>query len=256
MYLSISIPNFKETTYLRSHLLKTTALLLLFTSNLMHSQEYKNLRAYQKETKNTFLLEGCWLKKDRKTQSEVWKRANKYNLTQENGNSKYLTIREIRDFYLWFDEERKQQGHEIQWIGIAAMATNQLSKLEIGFYRIFIVRNEELVQFGLDGSKKVFSDAFPKLKKVYFSNQLIKGCEAEYWDREHGFNEQCYILNPIYSKLSQKAFKKLERMAKGKGIFRIAISKKLMFEGDLNSCETRVLYGIEKLLPIYLKKHN
>ena len=222
----------------------------------MHSQEYKNLRVYQEQTNNVQLLDGCWLKKDRKTQSDVWNRANKYNLTQENGNSKYLTIREIRDFYLWFDEERKQQGHEIQWIGIAAMATNQLSKLEIGFYRIFIVRNEELVQFGLKGSKKVFSDAFPKLKKVYFSNQLIKGCEAEYWDREHGFNEQCDVLNPIYEKLSLKAFKKLERMAKGKGIFRIAIPKKIMFEGDLNSCEARVLYGIEKLLPIYLKKHN
>ena len=45
-------------------------------------------------------------------------------------------------------------------------------------------------------------------------------------------------------------------MAKGKGIFIIAIPKKLMFEGDLNSCEARVLYGIEKLLPIYLIKHN
>jgi len=220
----------------------------------MHSQEYKNLRLYQKQTNNTLLLDGCWLKKDRKTQSNVWKRANKFNLTQENGSSKYRTIHEIRDFYLWFDEERKQKGDEIHWIGIAAMATNKLSKLEVGFYRLFIVRNKELVQFGLKGSIKVFSDAFPKLKKVFFSKVFLKGNEAKKWDSIHALNEQCDILNPLYNKLSHKAFHKLERMAKGKDIFRLAIPKKLIFEGDLKNCQDRIIYGTQKLLPIYLLK--
>jgi len=27
----------------------------------------------------------------------------------------------VRDFYLWFDDERKKQGHEINAIGVAAV---------------------------------------------------------------------------------------------------------------------------------------
>lgn len=239
---------------MNSNILKIVALLISLNTTCVVSQEYRNLNTYKKETSHSILLDGYWLKKDRKKKTLVWKNANEYNLQQKNAHKKYRSIREIRDFYLWFDNCRKRQGHEIQWIGIAAMASSKLAKLEVGFYRIFIIRNNEVVQFAQEGSKKVFSDAFPKLKKVYFSNQLIKGCEAEYWDSEHGFNEQCNILNPVYAKLSHKTFKKLERMAKGKGIFRIAIPKKLIFEGDLNNCEARIMYGIEKLLPVYLKK--
>ena len=194
-------------------------------------------------------------KKDRKKQTGVWKQANTYNLSQNNGDEKYKTIREIRDFYVWFDAERIQKGHEIQWIGIAAIATNQLSKLEMNFHRIFIVRNKEVIQFASDGSIKVFADAFPKLKEIYFSTKLLKGKEAENWDKNHGFKEQCILLQPLYDNLSDKAFHKLERMAKAEGIFCLAIPKKLKFEGNILNCEARVEYGINKLLPIYLKSN-
>ena len=174
---------------MKKKILKIVILIILINSNLVVSQEWNNLKAYQKETNNSILLDGCWLKKDRKKQTGVWKQANTYNLSQNNGDEKYKTIREIRDFYVWFDAERIQKGHEIQWIGIAAIATNQLSKLEMNFHRIFIVRNKEVIQFASDGSIKVFADAFPKLKEIYFSTKLLKGKEAKNWDENHGFKE-------------------------------------------------------------------
>jgi len=241
---------------LKTNLLKIVILILFINSNLVEAQEWRNLKSYQKETNYNSLQEGCWLKKDRKINSKIWKQANTYNISLTHGFEKYKTIKEIRDFYKWFDTERIQQGHEIQWIGIAAIATNQLAKLEMSFYRIFIVRNKEVVQFANEGSKKVFSDAFPKLKEIYFSNELLVGEKAKEWDKNHGVNEQCKLLQPLYDNLTKKAFKKLERMAKAKGIFCFAIPKKLKFEGNIKNCEARVAYGIEKLLPIYLSKTN
>ena len=65
----------------------------------------------------------------------------------ENGNQKYKSICEIRDFYLWFDAERKKQGHEIKAAGIAAIVANQFSKLDNAFIRFFIIRNKEVLNF-------------------------------------------------------------------------------------------------------------
>ena len=92
-------------------------LVFMLSTNYVYTQEWVSLSAYKKESGNLFLQDGSWLKKDRKSQSDVWKQANIYNLAQVNGNLKYQTISQIRDFYLWFDIQRKKQGHEIEWIG-------------------------------------------------------------------------------------------------------------------------------------------
>ncbi|MGH2666407.1 hypothetical protein [Flavobacterium sp.] len=226
------------------------ALLFLWHTNAVVAQEWKSLKAYQKETGNQVLQEGCWLKKDRKRQNETWKNANLFNLSITNSNLKYTTISQIRDFYSWFDNERKKQGHEIQWIGVAQIVTHQLSRLDAGFIRIFIVRNKEVAVFANEGSKKVFEFAFPRLKKVYFSNELIKGTDADQWDLEYGTEEQCTILEPLYEKLSQRALRKLDRMAKGKGIFTFGVPKKMRYSGSIEDCQTRVDHGITKILPL------
>src|SRR5207344_3450371 len=122
-------------------------------TNSVASQEWKNLKSYQKETGKVSLTDGCWLKKDRKQHNEAWSKANVFNLSLENGNLKYETISQIRDFYIWFDLEIKKQGHEIQWIRTAGMVANQLSKMDCGFIRIFVVRNKEVVAFANEGSK-------------------------------------------------------------------------------------------------------
>ncbi len=225
-------------------------------SNPTFTQEWKNLNTYQKETGNSTLNVGCWIKKDRKDQTKVWKLANEFNLNIKNGNLKYKSISEKRDFYLWFDQEIKIRGNEINWIGIANIAANQLSKFDNFFIRLFIVRNKELNQFVNNGSEVVFSFAFPQLKEVYFSNQILTGKEAKIWDQDYGLKEQCEILEPLYDNLSEKALKKLERIAKGKGIYSIGISRNLRYNGKIDDCKLRYEHGLNKLLPNYLNNNN
>lgn len=217
------------------------------------SQEWKSLKSYQKETGKSKLSDGCWLKSDRKKQTLIWKNANMFNLLVKNGNLKYVTISEKRDFYIWFDQERDKIGHDIRWIGIASIATGQLSKLDNSFIKIFIVRNKEVIQFSNEGSKKVFAFAFLKLKQVILSKEVLKGGVAKKWDQNYGLTEQCDILNPLYQNLSKKALQKLDRMAKGRGLFTFGVPKKIKFIGDINNCETRYNHGINKLLAYYLE---
>ena len=240
---------------MRTNSIMLTILVFILNISLSYSQEWANLRVYQKESGNHSLQDGCWLKKDRKRQSRVWTQANLYNLTQENGNLKYKTISQIRDFYLWFDNQRKKQGHEIKWIGIAEIAAGQLSKLDCSLVRFFIIRNNEVVRFANEGSSSVFKFAFPLLKEIYFSSETLKGKDAEKWFLEYGKNEQCQILEPIYKKLSTKALHKLDRMAKGKGLYAFGIQKELRYVGNIKDCQLRFEHGVNRILPYYLKNN-
>lgn len=232
--------------------MKTTILLvliLLLHITSVHSQEWKNLRAYKKETGFSSLQNGCWLKKDRKKNTSIWQEANYYNLTVSNANKKYKSIRQIRDFYSFFNEVRMDKGHDVKWLGIASVAANQLAKMENCFLRMFVVRNKELVLFAHNGSEKVFAFSFRKLQEVYLSKKILKGEIAIKWDEKYGTIEQCEILEPLYNQLSNKAIWKLERMAKGKGIFRFGVPKKLRFEGNILNCKDRYEHGKNKLIP-------
>src|SRR5829696_7593342 len=117
-------------------MVRTLMLLLLINTNVACAQEWKSLKAYRKETGNLTLGDGCWLKKHRKKKTDTWKQANKYNLGLENGHRGYKTIRQLRDFYSWFDGERKRLGHEVQWFGVTAIVENEFSKLDNWFVRV------------------------------------------------------------------------------------------------------------------------
>lgn len=215
------------------------------------AQEWKNLKTYREETGISVLTDGCWLEKDRKQENEVWQRANEFNLSIENGHKKYTTITQIRDFYRWFDEKRKQQGHEIQWIGIAGIVANQLSNIDRGFIRTCIVRNKEVVQFANDGCLNVLKFAFPQLRAVYFSSELLTGPTAENWDVSFGRNEQCVILEPLYQQLSSSAIQQLDKMAKGRGVFALAVKNEFKYVGSVKDCQTRYEHGMKTLRLVY-----
>ncbi|WP_300565776.1 hypothetical protein [Flavobacterium sp.] len=232
---------------MKAQILLTSLLLFLLNTNLVVSQEWNNLKSYQKETGKASLDDGCWLKKDRQHHNAIWSKANLFNLSVENGDLKYKTISQIRDFYEWFDLEREKQGHDIEWIKIAGTVARQLSKVDCGLIRTFIVRNKEVVAFSNEGSKKVFAFAFPQLKEVYYSSKLIKGKAAKDWDSVYGMKEQCVVLEPLYQKLSSKALWKLDRMAKGKGVFIFGVCKKWRFVGSIEDCKTRFEHGKSKI---------
>jgi len=152
---------------------------------------------------------------------------------------------------VWFDLEIKKQGHEIQAVGVASVAAWQLSKLDNVLIRFFF-RNKELVNFANEGSKKVFEFAFPLMQDVYFSDKIFTGEEARNWGIKNGRIEQCEILEPLYENLSLKSIQKLERMAKGKGIFCLGVPKELKYKGSIKDCTTRFEHGLYTILPFYL----
>ncbi len=234
----------------------TIIIFFLLNTQVAFSQEWKNLKDYKNTTGQNVLQNGCWLKRDRNRNTETWKQANKYNLSIDNGNLKYKTICQIRDFYIWFDEERKKLGHEIISVGVAAVVAGQFSNFDNYFIRTFIVRDKEVIWFGNEGSKKVLEFAFPLLKEVYFSNNILKGQEAKSWDIQNGKIEQCQIVEAIYNQLSPKEICKLERMAKGKGIYNLGVKNELKFEGDIRDCKSRYEHAFCKLYTYYLKKNN
>ena len=231
-----------------------TILIFFFTIPFSFSQEWKNLKDYKKQTGQTVLTNGNWLKKDRCKNSEIWQKANRFNLTTEKGNLKYKTISQIRDFYIWFDYERKKLGHEINAFGVTAIVAGQLSNFDNYFIRTFIVRNKEVIWFGNQGSKDVLAFAFPLIKEIYFSKNLLKGEKAKEWDIKNGKIEQCQIVESIYQQLSPKAILKLERMAKGKGIYNLGVKNELKFDGNIKDCKDRYKHAFTKLYQFYKNK--
>jgi len=235
------------TMHLKVHSILLISFLFLVQVQLVTAQEWKSLKAYQRATGQTTLQEGCWLKKDRIRKTEVWNKANVFNLSVENGNLKYISLTQMRDFYHWFNQERKKQGHEIKWIGIAEVVANQLSNLDYSFVRAVVVRNREVVDFANEGCTNVLAMAFPRLKEVYFSPEILKGKAAADWDDAYGRDEQCVVLEPLYKKLSPKALRKLNRMAKGKGVYTFAVTKEMKYQGSIEDCETRFLHGRDRI---------
>lgn len=225
----------------------------LITNICCYAQEWKNIRTYKKETGHIDLAEGHWLKKDRKKNTIIWQAANAFNISNEQANLKYTNIHQIRDFYRWFDEVRIAKKHKINWVGIAAIAAGNLAKLDNGFVKIFVTNNKEIQGFAEQGSREVFDFAIPELKKIYFLEKPKVEEEAREWDYKYGKIEQCDILSTIYNNLSDKAIKKLQKMAKGKGIYSLVIPKELRFKSDLKNCEDRFDYSVNKLLKFYLK---
>lgn len=259
-YSLLEYDHFQLEHSITNNMNKITQSLLLISmvliNHLVSAQEWKNMKDYQKSTGESELQEGCWLKKDRLKNTETWNQANKFNLSLDNGNLKYVTIEQKRDFYYWFDDERKRRGHEINVIGVAALVANQLTNFENAFIAKIVVRNKDVVWFAHEGSNKVLEYAFPQLKKVYFSDKILIQEEANEWDLEYGKAEQCDIVEKVYNQLPEKAIQKLERIAKGKGIYRLAVKNKLQFEGKITDCKARYEHAFNKLMPYYLDEDN
>jgi hypothetical protein len=98
----------------------------------------------------------------------------------------------------------------------------------------------------------VLEFAFPLIKEVYFSNNILKNREAIEWDIKIGKIEQCQIVETIYNQLSPKAIRKLEHMGKGKGIYNLGVKNELKFEGDITDCKARYEHAFTKLYRYYL----
>lgn len=224
-------------------------LISLFSNT--QAQEWKNIRQFRKRTGKLELDSSAWLKQDRKQNSKTWQLANLYNLKQKSGYTHYKSIRQVRDFYKWFDAERKKIGHETTLAGVAAIVANQLSYFENWFIRKLIVRDKHIINFGEQGSRDVLRFFFPYFQELIIAKKPIRGETAKQWDFEKAKEEQCNIVEKIYLQTPQKSVRKLQRMAKGKGIFRFGVPSCLKYEGEILDCKARYEHAFFKLRTYY-----
>ncbi len=227
-------------------------LIVLFSLIELSAQEWKNLRTYKNVTGKEVLEAGHWLKKDRKQNTEIWKNANAFHLSNLNSDI-YKTIKERRDFYKWFDEWRLEKGHEIEWVGVAAIVAGQFANTESWFVQKLVIRNQDIIDFAAKGNQTILNDVFPELRKVFLSDTLLLNEAAKDWDKTYGYREQCIVIQPFYEEQDEKAIEKLQKMAKGEGIFLLAVPKSIRFKGDITNYEDRFQHG-KNVLPIYYKK--
>ena len=212
----------------------------------MFAKEWKNLKAYQKETKRDSLILGEWLTKDRKQNSITWQNANAYNLSHLNSEA-YTNVGQRLGFYRWIEQELKQKGNEIHWVIMAGFISDKLSKIGVFPYKYFVKKST--IYYTNIGSEVVFKNALPYLKNVLGADEVLKGEAAETWDLEMLHREQYEWVESVYSIMDAKSLEQISEISKGNGIYGLFVPNELEFTGDLKNAEDRYLYAVNVLLP-------
>ncbi|MFL0353560.1 Insecticidal toxin complex protein [Xanthomarina sp. GH4-25] len=218
---------------------------LCFTT-ISFSKEYKNLNEYQKKTGKLQLESSDWLRKDRKDNTLIWQQANLYNL-KNNLPLEYKSIKERTDFYLWIYNALDAKGSEVVWPEMAHFISNKLENIKAFPFNIFT--RKEVKRYATKGSETVFIKAFSKMKTLYFSESILKSDKALTWDEEIIHEEQYVWLEEIYNQVDSKTLKTIDKMAKGKCIYKFMVPKEVVFSGDLSNKENRYHYALKTLRP-------
>jgi len=150
--------------------MKYILILFLITLNTpLCAKEWRSLKIYQKITQKEKLEPSDWLKSDRLKNTTIWQMANKYNL-DNNLPKEYNRIDERKDFYNWFYKELENQGHEVVWGTMAHFISKKLRLMEVFPYSIF--SNKSILNYGNQGSKVVFNNAFKELRTLFYYNTV------------------------------------------------------------------------------------
>ncbi|OUR92380.1 hypothetical protein A9Q87_07840 [Flavobacteriales bacterium 34_180_T64] len=231
------------------------AILICFALSLSFStlaKEWKSIKVYQEETKNVKLLSSDWLKSDRLRNTEIWQKANRYNLTH-NKPFEYLSIKQRRDFYRWLNANLKQKGHEVVWVSMASYISHKL-RLVVTFPQSMFT-NKALKKQANMGSETVFNASFTILKDLFLSEQILRNEAALHWDMSILFEEQYNWLATIFSQMDSRTIYKIERMAKGQFLYGLIVPKSIRFTREISNSDDRYNYAIN-ILREYCKSLN
>ena len=136
---------------------KIVLFFIICTSFSISAKEWKSLKFYRTTTTKRYLSASDWLTSDRKKNTIVWHNANMYNL-QNNLPKEYLTVKERRDFYVWFNAKIKKQGHEVVWPKMAQFILTKLNLLQSFPFKIFIKKS--IKKYASNGSEVLFNNVF------------------------------------------------------------------------------------------------
>ncbi|MDO6758810.1 Insecticidal toxin complex protein [Tamlana sp. 2_MG-2023] len=216
-------------------------LLLCF---LGHAKEWKSINAFEKVNGKSDLSASDWLKSDRKHNTQVWQNANIYNL-QHNYFSEYKTIKERRDFYVWYFTTMEERGCEVVWPKMAYFISNKLRLINAFPFCIFTTKSVK--SYAYQGSETVFNHAFETLKSLYLDEDVLKSDTALKWDEAIIHKEQYIWLKSIYEGIDEKGLRTIERMAKGKGFYKVLVPKEIRFKSDISETDNRYYYALHVL---------
>jgi hypothetical protein len=233
--------------------MKYIIMLVLFcTFNLSSAKEWKSLKDYQSETGKKELLASDWLCSDRKKNTLVWQKANNYNLLN-NLPLEYQNIKERTDFYFWLLTSLDEKGSEVVWPKMAHYISNKLEKIKTFPFNMFT--RKEVKRYATKGSETVFVKAFERIRALYLSDSVLKTDDALNWDKDIIYEEQYVWLQEIYNEIDEKTLKTIDKMAKGKCIYRFMVPKEIVFSGDLSNAENRYNYALNTLW-VYCQTKN
>lgn len=226
-------------------------LLVFSITTLGYSKEYKNLKDYQTKSGNLDLKASDWLRKDRKNNTLVWQEANIYNL-ENNLPLEYQTIKQRTSFYLWLFKTLDKKHMRVVWPKMAYFISHKLESTQSFPFNIFT--RKEVKLYAVRGSETVFIKAFETIKTLYFLKETVTEKEAFAWDEALIREEQYVWLQDIYNQIDAKTLKTIDKMAKGKCIYKIMVPKEVAFSGDLSSKENRYDYALN-ILRVYCEKN-
>lgn len=206
--------------------------------------EWKSIKQYQKITGRNTLLPKDWLKKDRLKNTITWQQANSFNL-KNNLFLEYQTIKQRRDFYKWYAISVEEKGHKVVWPRMAHFISTKLNLATSFPYKLFL--KKEVLVSSKKGSEKVFNSAFKSMYNLYVMPTALSVVESLVWDKTILYNEQYLWIESIYTEMSTKTFKRIERIAKGKSFFALVVPKKIRFKGDLLKPIDRYTYAMQTL---------
>lgn len=230
------------------HILIQCLLILIFQHS--YSKEYACLKGYQNETGKTELKPSDWLKKDRKQNTTVWQQANLYNLTHHLPEE-YKTIKQRRDFYEWYMKAIYEKGQAVLWPTMSHFISKKLALTKSFPYSVFI--RKEVKDYAYLGSESVFNSSFGYLDALMHQPDALTKEEALKWDKTILHKEQYEWLQSIYDEIDGETLKVIDKMAKGKGFYRLMVSKAIRFEGNISQDEDRYQYALYTLRPYFEK---
>ncbi|APG64407.1 Insecticidal toxin complex protein [Tenacibaculum todarodis] len=225
--------------------MKTILFLAFFIVSIpISAKEYKSLKAYEKSTQKETLSPSDWLKSDRKKNTLVWQKANVYNL-KNNLSKEYLTIKQRRDFYVWYISEIEKKGHQVVWPRMALFISQKIKTMNSFPVNIFV--RKSVKEYGEDGSIIVFNNVFLDLLALYKSDETLKNDAALNWDKKILHKEQFTWIASLYKTMSSKKIKRIERVAKGKFLFSLFVPKEIRFQGKIELAKDRYKYALDRL---------
>lgn len=234
-------------------------LLLVFSLlivNIHYASEWKNIKQFRAKTNLDTLAKSDWLKKDRKHNTQTWINANHYNINISNGYTQYTSFAQKKDLYKWLDIEMRSRGHDVYWPGIAFIVTKRLCYLDSRFIQRIIIHDKKFMFFIQECNNLILQHIYPNLTALYNCDTPHTDTTARNWDSIVIHKEQCTVLDTVYAKQPKPILKKLNRMAQGKGIYWIAMPKKLRLRKDISNCTNRCNYGLNTIRKYYDVKHR